>query len=443
MNRTNGSASGVNESASEAALPDAPTSTTNSGSGRRGRQRKGGKGRLWIVSTVSLTFLLAVTISSLIPIYFYHATGHHELVGTMSSDAVMINSLREWKLAVNITKSDNNLQQEPDRNLNTDVIHPDALLVDATELKNDSNPLLRVLLAAGVSVEDINVDRLPRVYQDMTSQYGDMQRPVVFGMDTCSSYQQAVPKQRRIVAVAGMFNTGTNAMEYHLRENLSGGIRSLWQVPWGKHRVPYVRLQHVAPGMAQIQQEDVLPIIMIRDPFHWMQSMCKSPYAAHWKKTRLHCPNLVPTAHDLQRFEKDLAATNHTFNVTVIFDTNQIIHWKSLIDLYNDWYRQYFINATYPRLIVRFEDMLLHAPTILRIIGRCAGVDASSTFKYQVNSAKQHGSHTDFMNAILKSGNLEARIRNMTSDDVQFAVQNLDPYLMETMHYQMPQSSAV
>jgi hypothetical protein len=439
MNRTNGSASEVNESAAESTLPVAPSSKTIPGTTtgiRNGRPRKGGKGKFSVVSTLSLTFLVAVTLSSLIPIYFYHSTDHHEVVDALSTNSGMIASLMEWKQAVNNTKSANKLPWKPDQNQNTDSLHLNALLRDATVKTDDGNPLLRVLQTAGVSVDDADVDRLPRVYQDMTSQYGDMQRPVIFGMDTCRAYQQTVPKERRIAAVAGMFNTGTNAMEYHLRENLS--IKSLWQVPWGKHRVPYVRLQHVAPGMTQIQQEDVLPIIMIRDPFHWMQSMCKSPYAAHWKKTRLHCPNLVPTEHDLQRFGPELAATNHTFNVTVHFDTNQVIHWKSLIDLYNDWYLQYFINATYPRLIVRFEDMLLHAPTILQVIGRCVGVDASSTFKFQVNSAKQHGSHTDFMSALLKSGNRDARVRNMTSEDIQFAVQNLDPYLMETMQYQMP-----
>jgi hypothetical protein len=71
--------------------------------------------------------------------------------------------------------------------------------------------------------------------------------------------------------------------------------------------------------------------------------------------------------------------------------------------------------------------MLLPVPTILRVIDRGAGVDASSTLKYQVNSAKHHGSHTDFMNVILKSGNREAPVRNMTSEDIQFAMQNLIP----------------
>jgi hypothetical protein len=375
--------------------------STKPRTGRRKNTSAAG-GRFWIAS-ISFLFLMAVAISSLLPLVFIHTSGSHHNLTTVEPDSYLISSLSEWKL--------------------------------------DENPLLKLVKAAGIAVNDIqdDVDMLPRVYRAMTDQYGDMRTPIVFGMETCSTYQANVPKERRITAVAGMFNTGTNAMEYHLRENLKV-VKSVWQVPWGKHRVPFVRLNHVAPGMININQEDVLPVIMIRDPFHWMQSMCKSPYAAHWKKTKLHCPNLVPTTNDLERFGPELQSTNQTFNVTVNFDKNQIIHWTSLIDLYNDWYRQYFVNATYPRLIVRFEDMLLHAPTIVRMIGNCVGVDdsAMTEFKYQVNSAKQHGSHTDFMNALLKSGNIDARIRNMTSDDINFAIQNLDPYLMETMQYLMP-----
>ena len=340
----------------------------------------------------------------------------------------------------------------------TTTISSTTLIVNTVQ----DNPLLRIIAAAGISLSSDHdshnnnntnnsntntnniTNSLPQVYTAMMEQYGnDLSVPIVHGMERCTTYQQMVPiVEQRITAVAGMFNTGTNAMEYHLRENLNM-IQSVWQVPWGKHRVPYVRLHHIAPGMNAIRQEHVLPIILIRDPFHWMQSMCQSPYAAHWKKTRLHCPNLVPTLHDIEKFRNDgIRTTSDTFNVTVHFDTNQILHWQSLIHLYNDWYQQYYTEATYPRLIIRFEDMLLHAPTIVRMIGTCVGIDNvtlnATPFHYQIQSAKGHGSHTDFVKAILKSGNVVARTRNMTQEDVQFAISHLDPQLMKAMHYNMP-----
>lgn len=104
---------------------------------------------------------------------------------------------------------------------------------------------------------------------------------------------------------------------------------------------------------------------------------------------------------------------NDTFPVKVLFDENQVLHWDSLIHLYNDWYLQYIRtlpsnndttstdhqhqyndlrdDPNYPRLIVRFEDMLLYAPYILQQIASCVGTTVPSNFKYQVGEAKSHG----------------------------------------------------
>ena len=41
----------------------------------------------------------------------------------------------------------------------------------------------------------------------------------------------------------------------------------------GKHRMPYQRLKHVAPGMDKKNQSEILPIVIVRDPYNWMQSM--------------------------------------------------------------------------------------------------------------------------------------------------------------------------
>jgi hypothetical protein len=80
--------------------------------------------------------------------------------------------------------------------------------------------------------------------------------------------------------------------------------------------------------------------------------------------------------------------------VDIKFDKASKFHWESLVDLWNDWYRQY-LEADYPRLIVRFEDLLFQAPAVMQQISECMGVDFNEeTFKYQTKSAKGHGSHT-------------------------------------------------
>jgi hypothetical protein len=108
----------------------------------------------------------------------------------------------------------------------------------------------------------------------LQSLYGKMEEPIVLGMERCQTYRDNVLPKQRYTAVAGMFNTGTNAMEHHLKHNLVQ-MRSTWQVPWGKHRMPFVRLSHKANGLEKEDQTKVMPVVMIRDPFHWMQSMVR------------------------------------------------------------------------------------------------------------------------------------------------------------------------
>ena len=297
-----------------------------------------------------------------------------------------------------------------------------------------ANPFVEMLRKAGENVTGELLQQLNVVHKDWRELYGT--EPVILGMETCEAFQQSVARPKRILAVAGLFNTGTNAMEYHLRKNIPT-VTNKWQVPWGKHRVPRLRLHHVATGMDRVRQEDVLPIVIVRDPLHWMQSMCKSPYAAKWKKTKLHCPNLVPTENDKSKFARAIRESNNTFPVTVHFDKDQVISWPSLMHLYSDWYRQY-LDADYPRLLVRFEDMLWQAPTVLDAIAKCVGAKRADPIAYQVKSSKGHGSGTGLVKAILKSGNSDLRHGQITNEDLEYARLHGDAKLLELFKYSIP-----
>jgi len=88
--------------------------------------------------------------------------------------------------------------------------------------------------------------------------------------------------------------------------------------------------------------------------------------------------------------------------------------------------------------MVRFEDMLLQAPAIMKKIAECVESELSEPFRYQVSSSKGHGSGNGLVKAILKSGDPEARLRGMSDKDVAFAVDHLDTELMRLMHYALP-----
>lgn len=123
-----------------------------------------------------------------------------------------------------------------------------------------------------------------------------------------------------------------------------------------------------------------------------------------------------------------------TFRVKVTFDTNNVEYFDSLVDLWSQWYKLYF-TATYPRLMIRFEDMLLQAPAVLAKVAECVGTTTQNPIKYQQGSAKAHGSHTGFLQALLKSADGIKRKKGLTSGDLDYAAKRLDRDLMSAFQY--------
>eukprot|EP00977_Amphora_coffeiformis_P010891 scaffold2574_cov168-Amphora_coffeaeformis.AAC.3 len=319
------------------------------------------------------------------------------------------------------------------------------------------NPIVAVLKEARIS--EIAIDdwmQLPGLARNLTDLYGsrivsntdhdvllqnnndaEETGPIVLGMETCEEYRRNVPSHERYVGNAGMFNTGTNALENHLRTNIEHS-HSSHNNAIGKHRMPYRRLDHVAPGMEKRDQTKCLPVVIIRDPYHWMQSMCKSAYAAHWKHGSNRCPNLSADETDLKRFQDIGNGVKNatTFRVKVIFGKDDVEFFDSLVDLWSEWY-SYYLNATYPHLIIRFEDMLLQAPAVLSKIAECVGAGVRNPIQYQTGSAKAHGSHTDFLKAILKSADAEKRSKLLAPRDLAYAAKKLDRKLLDAFHYKL------
>ena len=129
--------------------------------------------------------------------------------------------------------------------------------------------------------------------------------------------------------------------------------------------------------------------------------------------------------------------SNNTFPVTVHFDKNQVMKWRSLAHLYSAWYRQY-LEADYPHLLIRFEDMLWQASHVLQKIAECMGTVVADPISYQTKASKSHGSGTDFVKAIFKSGNQTLRVKGMTPEDLKYAYNNFDAELLKLMHYTLP-----
>lgn len=295
------------------------------------------------------------------------------------------------------------------------------------------------------------------VYSNNNNKY----KPIIHGLETCTQFQHITsnnPTQRRI-APAGIFNTGTNylsvLLEYNCQNlhriqsslfhgNAKRGHGNEWEVPWGKHTPASYRTNHTKHKMKEDMKytfEDVLPIVLIRNPYSWFKSMCRNPYTATWKNMhdrKLPCP----------QFSTSSSSSN---NVIVQYGFGKL-QYQSLIHLWNEWYGQYFYNnnnnTTFPRLIIRFEDIIYFPYEVTKQICTCAGATLghrvddtdviNGTFHYVIRSAKVGSAHGKQRNGLIDSwvkyGSANPQ-EVYTSDEIRTMTKMLDPLLMNTFGY--------
>jgi len=289
--------------------------------------------------------------------------------------------------------------------------------------------------------------------------------PIIYGLETCQAFQNitsSAPSQRRI-APAGLFNTGTNylsvLLEYncqnpHRVKKFHGNARRAhgneWEVPWGKHSPASSRGNYFKNKNLKYTVDEVLPVVLVRNPFGWMKSMCRNPYTASWKgqRDKKTCPQLK---------EKN----GKEYNPVDVKYGSGTTHHKSLGHLWNDWYGEYVYNnnatnydekkkAPFPRLIVRFEDIIFFPYEVTKQICKCAGGViahrqddkdvANNTFHYVVRSAKAGFGHgpasqrNGLIDSWLRYGSGDPR-DDYSEDDVHIASDVLDPIIMKTFGY--------
>jgi hypothetical protein len=311
----------------------------------------------------------------------------------------------------------------------------------------DKEPILKLLHNAGVKDLDVAVIAQLPTWSQVTKLYGDSDKPVVYGLETCAAFRASIPADQAYLATAGFFDTGTNALTYYMRANLvmpshttaghHDGI--LTQVPWDKHWFSRLRDNHTADNNKQYTKKHVLPIVTIRDPLSWMQSLCQQPYLVRWPHSTKRCPNLVIDSDSGAELGRD------SIPISIPSMTGSK-EWPSLAHVWNDYYSDY-LRTTTPRLMVRFEDLLFRPKQVLKIVKECAGAawkdGDEHSFYYVVDQSKwehvrQHGPQSNLISAMIKHGNPARRTRNMTETDLQYAASVLDEELLRLFDYQRP-----
>lgn len=156
--------------------------------------------------------------------------------------------------------------------------------------KPDKQPLLDILrLARTHKLTDEEWESLPS-WEQVVQRFGD--KPRIIGLETCQSYRDQVKPDDRAVGPSGMFNTGTNLLFELLNKNCrirppsakapTKNHGMLWQVNWGKHQYSRFRHSNKVHSDSNIRNSAVFPIVMVRDPWTWLQSLCKVRYSTHW-----------------------------------------------------------------------------------------------------------------------------------------------------------------
>jgi hypothetical protein len=89
--------------------------------------------------------------------------------------------------------------------------------------------ILKLLRDAGITdLDNTTVAALP-TWNEISQLYGS-QSSIVYGLDTCAHYREMIPASERRTAVAGLFNTGTNAIAWSLSHNIKSSRTNYWQV---------------------------------------------------------------------------------------------------------------------------------------------------------------------------------------------------------------------
>ena len=307
--------------------------------------------------------------------------------------------------------------------------------VDA-DVDHDKEEIYEILSQAGIDRKDLDVEtrRSLPTWTEIQRMYGT--HPLIYGLERCDDFVNNVDKPLSFLGIAGTFNSGTNLLASLLIQNCQitermekygerqKGMR--WQVPWGKHTPVQYREEHVTSTDKDVPLENSFPMISIRDPYRWMMSMCRHHYTVFWPHKESNCPHL---------FNDNLGEPT---SIKVKYDS-VTIPYPSLPALYNNFYNAY-LNETFPRVLVRFEDLLFYGKNVTTTLCKCGGgVPRRSKFKHIEDSAKigtaAHGADkTSLLQAIIRYGK-DDRAAGFSDIDKEWARKLFDQKLLDMFQY--------
>ena len=169
-----------------------------------------------------------------------------------------------------------------------------------------------------------------------------------------------------------------------------------------------------------VVSEFVLPIVIAKDPFWWVNSMCKAPYNVQWGSGGgRSCPRLLNfSTGDPLPVRLSLEQQDHE---PILHPTIKE-HYPSLPDLWAIWYREYY-ESDRPRLIIRYEDWLFRPAQVFRSVQACIGQEGpiESHLRQHTKSSSQS---RNLLRSMIRYGSTtcnEDRVKWWSDEEIEFA----------------------
>jgi hypothetical protein len=169
-----------------------------------------------------------------------------------------------------------------------------------------------------------------------------------------------------------------------------------------------------------------------------MQSMCRQNYNARFDHNKEECPNIVPYPNDI--VEHPRYGKMNYIPIWTKYDHDLNIRYESLPAFWNEWYKMY-ANATFPRIIVRLEDLVFYGDSVLPQLCQCAGLKYAASFTHakhianQNHGIDQNGTHTGLLRSVIRYGNITNRRSGYPDFQLHAAHDILDVEMMGLFSY--------
>jgi hypothetical protein len=143
--------------------------------------------------------------------------------------------------------------------------------------------------------------------------------------------------------------------------------------------------------------------------------MCSHSYDVRWPHGAGHCPNLI---------SRD--SKNETIPAKIRYlDSDLKLDFPSLVHIWNEFYSEY-VAVDYPRIMVRYEDMVFRPEKMIREACACVGGEMKSeNFTYSASEnvkygEKGHGEQekAGLLEYIIKNGNASKRVQGLSEKEL-------------------------